>query len=149
MPAAAGNIAIDPINSADFDEWQVLWDGNNQGNRDSDVTAQTWLRLLDPQSPVKGLVARQQAKMIGLVHYILHPVTGHLRPVCYMQDLYVAPAARSQGVGRALVEQLAALGQQEQWARLYWLAESKNKAAQALYKTLGVKLDFSLHVWPL
>jgi hypothetical protein len=33
--------------------------------------------------------------------------------------------------------------------RLYWLAEAKNGEAQALYRHLGAKLDFSLYVLPL
>jgi RimJ/RimL family protein N-acetyltransferase len=38
---------------------------------------------------------------------------------------------------------------QENWARIYWLADGSNDAAQRLYKNLGVKLDFSLHIMPL
>jgi ribosomal protein S18 acetylase RimI-like enzyme len=48
-----------------------------------------------------------------------------------------------------LVSHLAELGQQQGWARLYWLAEASNKEAQALYKKLGLKLDFNLFVLPL
>lgn len=144
------SIVIDDIHEDDFGEWLKLWDGNNGGHRDDDVTKETWSRLLNPIYPVHGFVARAGGgTLAGLVHYILHPVTGHIMPVCYMQDLYVAPPFRGRGVGRALVEQLAAIGQREGWARLYWLAEGQNKAAQALYRNLGLKLDFTLHVLPL
>lgn len=87
--------------------------------------------------------------MAGLVHYILHPVTGHIAPVCYMQDLFVDQRFRQRGIGRALVERLAQEGRRQKWARLYWLAESANEQAQALYRDLGLKLDFTFHVLPL
>jgi ribosomal protein S18 acetylase RimI-like enzyme len=66
-----------------------------------------------------------------------------------MQDLYIDPASRRKGMARALVVALASLGATEGWTRLYWLAESKNEAAQNLYRTLGLKLDFTMHVLPL
>lgn len=139
---------VDDIRESDFTEWLRLWDGNNGGVRNDAVTKETWNRLLTPIFPVHGFVARVDGKMAGLVHYILHPVTGHIDPVCYMQDLYVDPAFRRRGIGRMLVEHLAAVGQHEKWARLYWLAEANNEAAQKLYKNLGIRLNFTLHVLP-
>lgn len=141
--------AVRALEASDFESWLALWLANNNGQCDPAVTETTWRRLMDPASPVKGLAALQDGKMAGLVHYILHPVTGHINPACYMQDLYVDTAARQRGLGRALVESLAALGRREKWARMYWLAEESNPQAQALYKHLGLRLAFSFHVMPL
>ena len=151
MPQAAAieKPVITDIAAGDYEEWLPLWLGNNQGKCDDAVTAETWTRLITPIYPVHGLAVRAQGRMAGLVHYILHPVTGHIQPACYMQDLYIAPPHRRQGLGRALVEHLAAIGRREKWARLYWLADENNEAAQALYKNLGIKLSFSLHIMPL
>lgn len=140
---------IRPLQKEDYAAWLPLWDGNNLGTRDEAVTAETWRRLMDENNPVKGLGAFGGDKMRGLVHYVLHPTTGAIAPACYMQDLYVDPAHRKKGIARALVQELVSIGQKEKWARIYWLAEAENKAAQALYKTLGVKLNFTLHVMPL
>src|SRR5690242_15086407 len=139
-------VIIDDICTDDRDAWQRLWDANNLGQKNETVSAETWKRLLDPSSPVHGFAARVDGQMVGLVHYILHPVTGHIQPVAYMQDLYVDPPFRRKGIARTLVTHLAALGKQKKWARLYWLAENSNGDAQALYRHLGAKLDFSLHV---
>ncbi len=143
------SIIIRPLVPQDFPDWLPLWDANNMGMRNEAVTSQTWSRLIDENSSVKGLCALEKGRMVGLVHYILHPTTGHLEPVCYMQDLFVDPQRRKKGIARKMVEQLTKIGKQKKWARLYWLAEAKNEAAQALYKNLGVKLDFTLHVQPL
>ncbi len=140
---------INDIQTADRQAWQRLWDANNLGHKNDAVSEETWRRLLDPASPVKGLVARLDGQLAGLVHYIIHPVTGHIEPVAYMQDLFVDPAFRRKGIARTLVTHLADLGRRKKWARLYWLAETKNSEAQALYRHLGAKLDFSLYVLPL
>ena len=122
-----------------------LWDGNNLGTRDEAVTTETWGRLTNTESNVCGLVAEENGQIIGLVHYILHPTTGSLKPVCYMQDVFTAPDHRRKGVARKMIQHLANLGK-GQWARMYWLAESDNDAAQKLYQNLGMKMNFTLHM---
>ena len=140
---------IRPLENQDYSKWLPLWDANNLGMRNVDVTTETWARLMNPDNPVKGLVAAGQGELMGLVHYVLHPTTGAIEPACYMQDVFVDPEHRKKGVARALVNEVVTIGRKERWSRLYWLAEADNVAAQGLYKSLGVKLDFTLHVMPL
>lgn len=142
-------LLIRPVGKEDYVHWLALWNANNQGHSDPAVTESTWNRLMNSESAVCGLGAFTDGEMVGFLHYILHPVTGHIAPVCYMQDVFIDPAHRKKGLARALLKELAATGKKEGWARIYWLAESGNKAAQALYRTIGVKLDFTLHVLPL
>lgn len=142
------SIAIRSLSRTDYGRWRVLWDANNQKHSPEDITAATWQRLMDDDQ-VRGLVAEDDGEVAGFLHFILHPVTGHIKPVCYMQDVFVDPLHRRKGIGRALVTTLAQIGAEENWARLYWLAEAHNKEAQSLYKNLGLKLDFTVHVLPL
>lgn len=143
-------VKIRPLQKLDYAGWLILWDGNNLGTRDAQVTAQTWGRLNDTQFPVHGLIAFENNQPVGLLHYVVHPTTGSLKDVCYMQDVYVDPAYRKKGIARAMIEELSRIGKLEQkWARIYWLAEANNEAAQRLYKNLGVRLDFTLHVIPM
>lgn len=142
-------LTIRTLQPEDFEFWLPLWNGNNQGVENEAVTKQTWARLISPDEPVCGLGAFDGETMLGLVHYILHPTTGHLNPVCYMQDVFVDPAHRRKGIAKALVHKVAETGQSEKWARIYWLAESDNIPAQNLYKNHGVKLNFTLHVLPI
>jgi GNAT superfamily N-acetyltransferase len=65
-----------------------------------------------------------------------------------MQDLFVAENARGQGIAKRLVWDLHDRAKQAGWARLYWFAEESNTAAQNLYKNLGIRLNFSLHMLP-
>lgn len=143
-------LKIRPVENRDFPDWLPLWDGNNLGIRDEAVTSETWGRLTNPEAPVNGLVAEKDGRLVGLVHYILHPTTGSTKDVCYMQDVFVHPDFRQQGIARKMVEELMIIGKSgKKWARIYWLAESDNAAAQALYKSLGTKMDFTLHMMAL
>tara|TARA_A200000113_G_scaffold180453_1_gene166259 strand:- start:656 stop:1090 length:435 start_codon:yes stop_codon:yes gene_type:complete len=141
-------VKIRAIAENDFPEWLPLWDGNNLGQRDQLVTTKTWGRLLDEKSGVFGIVAEEKGKLLGLTHFVLHPTTGAVNDACYMQDVFVDPNSRGKGIAHKMVQHLARLGRKEKWARMYWMAESDNVAAQALYKNIGHKLNFTFHVMP-
>lgn len=142
---------IAELKTSDYDDWLPLWRANMEQQVSDDVTALTWKRICDTGFPIGGLGARMEdgGKLCGICHFIIHPTTGNSKFICYMQDLYVDPSARRKGVARALIMNLAAMGKLYDWARIYWLAEAKNEEAQRLYRTLGLKLDFTLHVLPI
>ena len=138
------------LKAEDYAAWLPLWHANMENSVTAEITAETWRRICDPAFPIGGIGIRETADgpLCGICHYILHYTTGNLKQVCYMQDLFIDPACRRKGLARILVTYLAALATAQGWARLYWLAESQNEAAQGLYKSLGYKLDFTLHVLP-
>ena len=142
-------VIIRAIEKEHFAEWIILWNANNQGKCESSITSETWRRLLDHGSPVNGLGAWIEGKMAGICHYIIHPTTGSIEPVCYMQDLFVDPAFRRRGIAKSLLKELEAEGCRYKWKRIYWLAEAKNEAARKLYENIGLRLDFTFHVLPL
>jgi GNAT superfamily N-acetyltransferase len=56
-----------------------------------------------------------------------------------MNDLFVDPAARGQGIGRALIEASAAAARNRGAHRLEWATAPGNKTAQHLYDSTGAK----------
>ena len=142
-------IKIRLLEMNDFPAWLPLWNANNLGVVNEAVTTATWGRIIDPAVDVYGLGAFEGDVLVGLVQYVVHPITGTVEPVCYMQDVFVDPNHRKKGIARKLVKELARIGERSSWARMYWLAERDNVAAQELYKNIGVTLDFALHILPL
>jgi len=146
------NFVIRPAMEADFPAWRPLWDGYNSfyGREGpaalrEEVTRVTWGRFFDPHEPMHALVAEQDVKLIGLVHYIYHRSTVHLAPVCYLQDLFTAEAARGRGVGRALIEAVYSVAQQAGSTRVYWQTHETNGIAQQLYDKLAEKSGFIVY----
>lgn len=140
-------MSIRPLERKDYDSWLPLWNANCLGKMSDDVTAETWRRITNPKETVFGLGAFENEGLVGILHYVLHPTTGYKEPACYMQDLYTDEAYRRQGIARRLVWELNDLGIREKWARIYWFADNQNEAVQNLYKNLGVRMDFSLHMF--
>jgi GNAT superfamily N-acetyltransferase len=56
-----------------------------------------------------------------------------------MNDLYVDPSSRGQGVGRALIETSAAIGRERGAQRLEWMTAPSNETAQRLYDSTGAQ----------
>lgn len=123
------------IAPADKADWLRLWAEYCAFYRvdlSAAVVETTWSRLMDPDHAVHGLVF-DAGGVLGFSHYVLHPYTWGVAPVCYLEDLYVAPEARGRGAGRSLIEALLAKGRERGWARVYWMTEEDNAAARALY----------------
>ncbi len=98
-----------------------------------EVTAATWVRLMDPASPVKARLAVLDDTVQGFAIRLHHPSTWVATEDCYLEDLYVADAARGQGLGRALIDDLITLARAKGCARLYWHTNEGNTRARALY----------------
>jgi GNAT superfamily N-acetyltransferase len=56
-----------------------------------------------------------------------------------MNDLYVDPASRRQGVGRALIDASAAIARERGAERLEWMTATTNETAQRLYDSTGAE----------
>lgn len=61
------------------------------------------------------------------------------RPGIYLEDLFVRPEARGSGLGKALLQHLAALAVERDCARLEWAVLDWNEPAIGFYRNLGAK----------
>jgi acetyltransferase (GNAT) family protein len=97
-------VTIRRIEPRDQARWRELWDGYTRFYEREPVeaiTRHTWARIMDPASPVYAIVAERAADgVVGMANYLIHENTSSLAPVCYLEDLFVDPAKRGDGVQR-------------------------------------------------
>ena len=127
--------------------WENLWGGYldfYEAPMEPVVIEVTWSRLLDPEEPMIALVAVDTAthELIGLVHCVFHRGTWAIGEFCYLEDLFVAPTARNQGVGRVLIEAVYNRVDQRKCERVYWLTHETNTPARALYDQVARHTGF-------
>ena len=92
----------------------------------------TWNRIHSDFN-MYGLVAEQDGKIIGIAHYIFRPSTWAVNDFCYLEDLFVDPAVRGTGAGRALIQALTEIARSAGSERLYWTTAPDNTTARRLY----------------
>jgi GNAT superfamily N-acetyltransferase len=129
--------------------WRRLWRGYcdfYDVTLSEEVTGRTWKRILDPDSAIMCIVAEVEGQVYGFAHCVVHENTWETQAVCYLEDLYVVPSARSRGVGRALLEWLRNAMRAEGWARLYWTTHRDNAGARRLYDQFAQADDFVRYV---
>jgi GNAT superfamily N-acetyltransferase len=145
MGARVGQIAmiIRDATPADHAAWLTLWAAFLDFYKTTlppQVTAFTWARLMDPASSMKMRLAVVDDHPQAFAIHQHHPSTWVMGDDCYLEDLFVAPDQRSQGLGRALINDLTALAKSRGWNRLYWHTDEANTNARRLYDSF-VKSD--------
>lgn len=144
MSRSGHTIAIRPLEARDRAAWDEMWAGYlvfYKADLAHGISDDTFARLLS--GALIGLVAVDGGDApLGFAHALLHAGTWSPKPLCYLEDLYVREEARGRGVGRALIEALAARGRREGWLRLYWQTARDNAAAQALYDKLAERTNW-------
>jgi GNAT superfamily N-acetyltransferase len=146
------DLVIRPVTRADRDAWEPLWDGYNafygrSGDTalDPAVTAMTWSRFFDAYEPVRALVAEQDGRLLGLVHYLFHRSTTAIEPSCYLQDLFTTLEARGRGVGQALIAAVCDAAKAAGASRVYWQTHETNDTAMTLYDQVADRSGFLVY----
>jgi GNAT superfamily N-acetyltransferase len=150
MEAAAGRCRIALLAPADHARWLELARGYKAFYKTQVSSAEyqrAWKRLLENDG-VWGLGAHLDGQLVGITHYLFHTGTWN-HEVCYLQDLFVDPRLRGRGVARALIEAVASAARQRGAERLYWLTQTHNETARALYDKVAKHNDFIRYDYPL
>ena len=87
-------------------------------------------------------IAEWDGEPVGFAVWFLNFSTFSGRPGIYLEDIFVRPAFRGRGVGKALLVHLAKQCVENGWSRLQWSVLDWNTPSIEFYKSLGgVLLD--------
>jgi ribosomal protein S18 acetylase RimI-like enzyme len=139
------NTIVRPLQPTDRERWNELWRGYLQFYKHdlpADLTELTWRRLLDPAHPFQGFAALDGERIAGIVHFHVHASTWARVGYCYLEDLFVDPACRGQGLGRTLIEAVFRAADEHRAERVYWHTENTNDRAQRLYQQVAELTPF-------
>jgi len=92
-------------------------------------------------------VAVLDGAVIGVALWFQTYSTWTGRPSLYLEDLFVSPAARGTGAGRALFRALAREAVARNCARIDWAVLEWNETAAGFYRTLGAAPSTGWQPW--
>ena len=93
--------------------------------------------LFGAEPAAKVLIAFENAAPVGFAVYFFNFSTWLGRPGLYLEDLFVKPAMRGRGYGRALLVHLAKIARDHNCGRMEWAVLTWNEPAIQFYKKLG------------
>jgi GNAT superfamily N-acetyltransferase len=136
---------IRPLKTADRGGWEPLWRGYlrfYETRLAAEVTDLTFARLTGGAEPMGGFVAEASGNLVGIAHWITHRSCWTAGDYCYLQDLFVAPAHRGSGIGRALIEAVDDQARRLGCSRVHWLTHETNTKAMRLYDRIAERPGF-------
>lgn len=105
----------------------------------SATEAQLCATLFGERPAVECTLAYAGADPAGFALFFANYSTFCARPGVYLEDLFVRPAFRRHGIGRALFRHVAHLACQRSCARLEWMAVDTDARAQEFYASMGAR----------
>ncbi len=85
----------------------------------------------------EALIARLDGVPAGFALYFHNYSTFLGKPGLYLEDLFVEPGQRGKGIGRALLQRLAAIALERGCGRVEWAVLDWNAPSIAFYRALG------------
>jgi GNAT superfamily N-acetyltransferase len=83
------------------------------------------------------LVGEWNGEPAGFALYFYNWSTWLGRPGLYLEDLFVRPSHRGNGIGKALLRELARIAVREGCGRFQWQVLDWNEPALGFYRSLG------------
>jgi GNAT superfamily N-acetyltransferase len=154
--SAATTLRLGELGDVDRAAWELLARGYKafyETEVDDAGYQQAWQRLR-AGAPMLGMGAwlpggsGRGEQLVGIAHAVFHGSIWADR-VCYLQDLFVDPAVRGQGVAAALIAHLAQQAQSSGASRYYWLTQDSNVRARRLYDRVAAHRGFIRYDHPL
>ena len=128
--------------AGDFDAWARLYAGYAAFYRveqTEEMRARVWSWIHEPDHEVQGLVAEVDGVLVGLAHFrpFARPLSASLGG--FLDDLFVAPAARGTGAAKALIAAVEAEGRARGWTILRWITAENNYRARGVYDQVATR----------
>lgn len=136
----SSSLQIVPAAAEHESGWRQLWSLYCAGELSADISHLTWQRILDPASSIHALIALHDGTVAGFLTFVVHEGTWEAKPICYVEDLYVAKQSRGDriGIGRGFISALMLRLNAGEWGRIYGITHRDNVIAQRLYDTVAV-----------
>jgi GNAT superfamily N-acetyltransferase len=85
------------------------------------------------------LVARDDRRIVGVAYVATIPSVEHCGFVAWLEELYVSPSYRSQGIGSALVTAVLGRARQSGIAAIDLEIDAGHRPAESLYRRFGFR----------
>ncbi|AUG78045.1 Putative acetyltransferase [Kitasatospora sp. MMS16-BH015] len=142
-PGAVAGLGVRAARGEDFGQWRELYRGYAEFYRVAQTEEQAalvWSWVQDPGHEVNALVVEDaDGRLLGLAHYRTFARPLSASTGCFLDDLFVAPAARGTGAADLLLGRLGELAAEHGWSVVRWITADDNHRARGKYDQVATR----------
>jgi GNAT superfamily N-acetyltransferase len=103
--------------------------------------------LFEESGGPEALVAESsEGDLVGYAIYFENFSTFLCRRGLYLEDIYIRPSQRKQGIGKSFLKRLASIARERSCGRMEWVVLDWNQNAIDFYESIGGDI---LHEWKI
>ena len=139
---------IREIRLDDKEEWKILYKGYADFYKvemSDKILNTVWEWIHDNNHDVSGLVYEKDNKIIGIAHYRRMPSPLRGKYIGFLDDLFVDPRHRKNGVGEKIIKELKVISKRNDWNLVRWITRNDNTKAKSLYQKLSKKTKWEVY----
>ena len=147
------SITVTPLTVGDKDQWQKLYCGYAEFYNmpmEQQTLDTVWSWIFDVDNKFYCLIAKNsEDQALGLAHYREMPSPLRGAVVGFLDDLYVDPAFRGEGVVDVLFESLEQQAKQHGWPFVRWMTADDNYRGRSVYDKISEKTHWLTYQMPI
>lgn len=144
IPAIASELILRPATPIDvpvlFKLIQALAEYENLSHAVTGNAEALQEHLFGAQPYAEAILAEYADQAVGFALFLHNYSTFLTQPGIYLEDLFVLPEYRRQGIGKAMLTYLANLAVERGCGRLEWSVLDWNESAIAFYRRMGASI---------
>ncbi|MBW4619275.1 MAG: GNAT family N-acetyltransferase [Cyanosarcina radialis HA8281-LM2] len=140
----SSNLILRPVEPADIDVLfsliQALAEYEQLSHAVTGNADELKEHLFGSRPYAEAILAEYGGETAGFALFFYNYSTFLTKPGLYLEDLFVLPAYRRQGIGKAILTYLAQLSVERGCGRLEWSVLDWNRSAIAFYESIGASI---------
>ena len=139
---------IREIRLDDKKQWETLYRGYADFYKvemNDKILSTVWEWIHDNNHDVCGLVYEQDNKIIGIAHYRKMPSPLRGKYIGFLDDLFVDPKYRRNGIGEKIIKEIKVISKRNNWNLVRWITREDNTKAKSLYEKFSKKTNWEVY----
>jgi ribosomal protein S18 acetylase RimI-like enzyme len=146
-------IVVSELSLQDRVEWEVLYYGYAEFYKvpmNQEILDTVWSWIFDKNNAFYALVAKDDTgRYLGLMHYRAMPSPLRGKLVGFLDDLFIKPEFRGNGIVDALYEALNRSAVDKGWPFMRWITAENNYRGRGVYDKLSDKTQWVTYQMPV
>lgn len=146
-------IVVSELCLQDRSEWEALYYAYAEFYKvpmDQNILDTVWLWIFDQDNAFYARVAKDDTgRCLGLMHYRAMPSPLRGKLVGFLDDLFIKPEYRGNGVVDALYQALNSDAADKGWPFIRWITAENNYRGRGVYDKLSDKTQWVTYQMPV